>query len=485
MEFQVKRIGEETPRTPWGWLVRWMGRGKALLVAGILLLVVGVATAQVVVTRVLPDAGGVLPTRSFWSNPLEHTADGVTNLLILGNAGWGEEGALLTDSIIVASIDPKVPSVTMLSLPRDLWMAESPLGAWKLNSIFSRGYSRYGEDRGLEIVKETVGGYLGTEVHYAAMVNFDLFTEMIDELGGVDIYVTQDIYDTQYPAANYQYQTFYVQRGQQTMDGDTALKYARSRQTTSDFDRARRQQDLIKAIKAKAEALGILGNAAKLKNYYGLYRENVTSDLTMFEISNLAKLALRIDREQINHLVLSNNVADPGGILWTPDPGWYGGQFVLAAVSDDQLADLVNLQLGHPQVTLEKAQVTVLNASDREGVARRNANYLNQIGIRIDEVDSWPQQLPAPEGIGIWVKDSELYGETAAYLAELYDGEVIEKADWGDLNTQTKDQQGNTVNTPLAQYSDLILVLNPLKNTTTKSAPAKTAPKRVAPSASD
>ncbi|WP_321490395.1 LCP family protein [uncultured Hyphomonas sp.] len=166
-----------------------------------------------------------------------------------------EQGGHLSDSIMIVSINPVRPSISVLSLPRDLYIS-SKVGDRKINEIYAAAQYKHGEPKGLEIVKDAISKFTGIEIHYGAVVDFALFRDSVDLLGGVDVFVPQDINDEHYPDENFGYQTFVIRRGLQHLNGDMALKYARSRKTTSDYDRARRQQDLTLAIRQKIESNG-------------------------------------------------------------------------------------------------------------------------------------------------------------------------------------------------------------------------------------
>ncbi|MBU2595702.1 LCP family protein, partial [Patescibacteria group bacterium] len=175
---------------------------------------------------------------------LQGEGDGRINILLLGIGGPGHDGADLTDTMMVVSVDPINKTVAMLSIPRDLWVKIPGNGESKINAVHSYGEQnkkKFGD--GPTVSKQIVSQILDLPIHYYARMDFEGFKKLVDQVGGIEIKVEKDIVDPYYPddrtGKNI---TYRVREGEQHMDGAQALKYARSRYTTSDFDRARRQQ---------------------------------------------------------------------------------------------------------------------------------------------------------------------------------------------------------------------------------------------------
>lgn len=321
-------------------------------------------------------------------NPLKTDSNGHTNLLLLGVAGEKEQGGHLSDSIMIVSINPKRPSISVLSLPRDLYVS-SKVGDRKINEVYAAAQYKYGEAKGLEITKDAIEQFTGIEIHYAAVVDFALFKDGIDLLGGVDVFVPQDIRDEHYPDTNFGYQTFVVRRGLQHFDGETALKYARSRKTTSDYDRARRQQDLALAIRQKIESNGLVENTQRLREFYDLFRRKVNTDIDLTTLLALTKIGMGIDYGDIVSAVLNDDPTQRGGFLYSPAREFYNGQFVLLPQSMADTQSFLNLILIHPEVLLENAQIAVLNGTSEEGLASKKAAQLRRLGFHVIEVGNY------------------------------------------------------------------------------------------------
>lgn len=200
-----------------------------------------------------------------------------TNVLILGKGGANHETPDLTDTIIFASISHSDPSITLVSLPRDIWIPE--LRA-KLNSAYYWGNQKQ-EKGGLILAKSTVEEIVGKPVHYGVVIDFSGFTKIIDVLGGVEVDVERAFTDKKYPIPGKEnddchgdpeylcrYETISFRKGKQAMDGETALKFARSRNAEgdegTDFARAARQQKILNAIREKFLSSKILFSPKKM-----------------------------------------------------------------------------------------------------------------------------------------------------------------------------------------------------------------------------
>jgi len=212
---------------------------------------------------------GLINIIGIFGEPLKQDQYGTINVLLLGTGNSEHDGADLTDTIILASIDQKNKLVPMLSIPRDFYVDVPELGGgMKINSLYEEGKKKFSSLKGIEYLQTEVEKMTGMKIHYFVKINFNGFKDIVDALGGVDVYVDEAIHDTSYPLdGTILYQTFDLAAGQQTLDGNTALKYARSRKTTSDFDRSKRQQKLLFAIKKKAMTKAILLDSGKITNF--------------------------------------------------------------------------------------------------------------------------------------------------------------------------------------------------------------------------
>ncbi|KKP40791.1 hypothetical protein A2229_03380 [Candidatus Peregrinibacteria bacterium RIFOXYA2_FULL_33_7] len=267
----------------------------------------------------------ILPTFNVNVDDKKHT-----NFLLTGIGGEGHSGENLTDTIIVASLNHKDKMVTMLSLPRDLFV-NSQIGKTKINNIYEFALQKY-EDKNLAMqeLKKVTENITGLPIHYYINIDFKGFIEAIDTLGGIDIYLDKPFTDKAYPKqGTFDYETFHLDAGNQHLNGKTALKYVRSRHSTSDFDRSRRQQQVMTLVKEKAMKLGILTSPSKLKSLYQSFSNNVSTNLSWDEIAILAGIAKDIPKENILTQTIHNNPLELGGFLYVPDRAYFGNAFVL------------------------------------------------------------------------------------------------------------------------------------------------------------
>lgn len=189
----------------------------------------------------------------------------VVNIVLLGKGGGAHDGPNLTDSINIASINLQTKNIILMSLPRDIW--SEPLKE-KINAAYAIGEAKDPGKGGLILAKAEVGGVIGQTIHYAAVIDFEKFEELINFFGGVDIHVEKSFTDNQFPIPGREndtcggdtdykcrYESLSFQKGMQHMDGETALNFVRSRHGNndegSDFARGKRQQKVISAVMAK------------------------------------------------------------------------------------------------------------------------------------------------------------------------------------------------------------------------------------------
>jgi len=239
-----------------------------------------------------------LPAIRAWDGKQRYT------VLVMGlDKRPGEEGSgFRTDSLILISIDPATQSVGMLSIPRDLYVP-IPLpksnGMQPINTAYVLGeLDRLGS--GPKMTMQTVQYNFGIPVNSYVVVSFETVINLVDAIGGVDITVPQAIDDPEYPDMYYGFEPLHIPAGTIHMNGQLALKYARTRHQTDDFDRAKRQQQVILAVRQrilKPDVLpGIVGQAPTLWNQLS---KGVLTDLTLDQALGLAWYVKDIPAENI------------------------------------------------------------------------------------------------------------------------------------------------------------------------------------------
>lgn len=236
--------------------------------------------------------------RTFTSSSISdfRSDDMKVNFLVLGKGGAGHEAPDLTDTMIFVSLKledkDQNPGIYLVSLPRDIWI--EPLRT-KLNSVYYWGNKKE-EGGGLAFLKVVVEDVIGEPIHYGLVVDFSLFKEVIDTLGGIDIYVEEPFIDEWYPIAGREndscngdpllkcrYETVEFKEGWQKMDGETALKFVRSRKSQgdegNDLARAKRQQLVIKAIISSFKKKDFWLSFDKIKSLLALANNHIETDL--------------------------------------------------------------------------------------------------------------------------------------------------------------------------------------------------------------
>ncbi len=317
---------------------------------------------------------------SFGTN-LQQDTKKQTNFLLVGVGGENHDGGNLTDTIIIASLNEKTNKVKMISIPRDLYIDSKELGGQRINKLYDTFYQKNKKDSSLamkDFTKE-ISQIVGVPIQYYVKVDFQGFVKIIDTLGGVTIDVEKPIYDTQYPLGQtIQYTTFSLKAGIQDLDGETALKFARSRHSTSDFDRAYRQQQLLTAIKEKALDLNILTDSNKIQSLYNTIADSLETNLSITEIIQLAKISQDIDRKNIESRVFSDDFTSCGGFLYTPNREYFGGAAVLLPAGND-FKYIQNFITQYFYGNVDQfSDIQILNGTKVSGLAYSYLNRLSQ-----------------------------------------------------------------------------------------------------------
>ncbi len=231
---------------------------------------------------------------------------GRTNLLLLGiDRRTGTSWGFRTDTIMVVSLQPAHRSASILSIPRDLQVPIPGYGEDRINTANVKGYSPDNPDAGPALLRATIEGNLGIPTDGYVMVDFIAFERIVDALGGIDVDVPQALHDTRYPDPKpgdpYAFKTVHIEPGLQHMDGQRALEYARSRMSTTDFDRAKRQQQVLLALRAKALRLDAIPRWPSLAT---TVLDSLKTDMNPGELLMAALFALTIEPSQLKQAVL-------------------------------------------------------------------------------------------------------------------------------------------------------------------------------------
>ena len=302
----------------------WLVRGVLLGVLVLSIYLVSLVVSGAISRTKIADGGTALKTFAFPSGVNVKNTSGRTNILVLGRGGEGHEAPNITDTLIFTSLSHENGDVSLVSIPRDIWIPEIRA---KINSAYYWGEEKE-EGGGLILAKSSVEEVVGEPVHYAAVVDFTVFREVVDILGGVEVDVERPFVDTRYPIPGKEsdecggdsefrcrYETVEFEEGVQTMDGERALKFVRSRNAQgdegTDIARATRQQKIITAIKDKILSAGTLFSPKKISALIKVLEEAVETDADMSVGAVLARRFLGGGRSVSSYVLGEEFLVNP------------------------------------------------------------------------------------------------------------------------------------------------------------------------------
>ena len=321
-----------------------------------------------------------IPTRV---EPIDRQGNDLFNILLLGSDGEiTNDGFIRTDTIIILSINRTTNTVAMLSLPRDLFVYIPAWGMQRINLAYMRGQSGGWNDGTFELLRQTILYNFGINVHYYAMIDLTGFKQVVDTVGGVDVAVDCAIEDlpligAEVPAAAHKVNEdgYYVlDVGYYHLNGPEALWYARSRHNSTDFDRGRRQQQILRAVWRKARDTGQLANLPALWNE-GM--QLVETNLQFEDMLGLLPIGLNLDPSTIENFALTRTYHTTP---WqTPS-----GDYVQLPVYDTlrQLLEDFYRPPTDSQILVEGAQINVFNGTEHADWDVVAADRLGWDGLR-------------------------------------------------------------------------------------------------------
>ncbi len=361
----------------------------SLIVLALLVLSAGAFAAKTIITlnKVIKHQGGISADGlkgELDLSRLKGEGEGRINILLLGVGDAGHAGAGLTDTILVASIDPKTYNVVMISIPRDLYV-KIP-GYWwsKINSANAFA-EQDKEGSGPEVIKKIVSDVLDIPIHYYLKVDFTGLKKSVDTLGGIDINNPTSLNDPDYPCdKNESYSCgFKLKAGVLHMDGALALKFARCRKGTcgDDYGRAIRQQAVLVAMRDQALQLSNIFNPGKINDLLGIIGDHLQTDISLDEMQRLIAIARKINSNTIVNKVLENeteglvknsNVGDASVVIPTAGVGNYSA---IQAYVDSLLID------GY--ISTEAAKVEIISDGAKLGRAYALSVLLKSLGYNV------------------------------------------------------------------------------------------------------
>ena len=332
---------------------------------------------------------------------LKGEGDGRVNILLMGNGGLGHDGADLTDTMMIASIDPVNKTASLLSIPRDMWISLPSHGKMKLNAAYETGKFQYlgkidnsnknhnAVMAGFTTADQAIEDVTGITIHYNVLVDFQAFRQAIDTVGGVSVNVPEQLYDPTMAWEN-GWNPVLAKAGPQTFDGKHALIYVRSRETSSDFARSERQRAVMLALKEKVISLGTLSNPLKISELMSAFGDNVQTDLSLSDSAALYNIFKGIDNKDVRSLSL----VDGDKKLVTTD-NMNGLSVVRPTLGYFNYTDIhgyVRSALQDGYIKKENAKVTVLNGTGYEGLATKVSDTLKTYGYNVMTVANAPTQ---------------------------------------------------------------------------------------------
>jgi LCP family protein required for cell wall assembly len=306
------------------------------------------------------------------------------NVLLLGtDARLDDPDPPRTDTMILLTIDPQRQSIGMLSLPRDLWVPIPGFGfESKINTAYTIGEARRYPGGGARLAMDTVSSFVGQPVHYYIRVNFAGFVELVDLIGGVDVMVPTTIHDEEFPTADYGIETFHLEAGAQHLDGETALKYVRTRNIDDDYGRAGRQQQVLRAVIDRVTRTDLVTTLLpRLPRLLYTMRSSIETDIPMAMQLDFANYLKTASLREVRPLVLDSRFgeetySEEGAWILRPD------RALVRAALDDFFSPA---PAGDSVAIADPAwvRIEILNGTDQPGVAARTRDYLQRQGWQV------------------------------------------------------------------------------------------------------
>jgi len=400
---KIKRA-EKKKRHPIRRIVKWF----FIILSALLLLLIGWLAVKALMTGGKIFQGSILDVFTTKAR-LAEDKNGRTNILIFGTSGYSMkedawDGALLTDSIMVVSVDQDKHDAYMISLPRDLYVkhvCKKLLGttAGKLNETYYCAYTdnNKNEEKGAAALRQTAGQITGLDIQYYVHADWQALVEAVDAVGGVDVTVQaadkRGIYDRMTGLK--------LPNGPAHLDGATALSFTRARNSEGgyglpggNFDREKNQQKVLTALQQKALSAGTLANPAAVNSLLDALGDNLRTNFKTSEVQSLLDLAKGIREHNMISLPLVGRT-DGGPDLVTT--GMIGDISIVRAVKGlYDYSDIVNYvrhSMSADPVVREAAKIDVLNGSNQSGLAQTKADDLKTAGYLIKTVTNAPTTI--------------------------------------------------------------------------------------------
>lgn len=324
----------------------------------------------------------VAPQPTIDSQILNNGEETVNFLLIGSDQRHG--ASFRTDTMVVAILRPNEGQVSLISIPRDLWVSIPGSENQRINTAYENGELNGYPGGGAGLLKDTIQYNLGIRIDHTALVDFDGFRQIVDTLGGVDVPVSCPYTDwrlidpTFNPELEDNWNLYTVSPGVIHMDGDLALWYARSRQKSSDFDRGRRSQEVLRALFNHALQTNTL---TRIPELYNNFKDSVDTDLRLGDLLQLSLYAPKMTNADIRSYYIRPPYVDS----WITDQGAY-----VLLPNQELLAQLLTEALSASTKTVERQaiKIDVMNGTSMAGYETLASNRLNYAGYETHIIQS-------------------------------------------------------------------------------------------------
>ncbi|MBI4652699.1 LCP family protein [Candidatus Kuenenbacteria bacterium] len=349
------------------------------------------------------------------------------NILLLGVGGANHPGGLLADTTMLVSFNFKTKEVAMISIPRDLFVPIPNHGWQKINTLNSFGETTE-LGNGAAFTAENISQLFEIPIHYYARIDFEGFKKIIDDFGGLNIYVEKTFYDPLYPDRSYKKQKISFIQGWQHFDGEKALNFSRSRYGNngegSDFARTKRQQKIIVAFKEKFLSFSTLINPQKITAIYEMLKSHLKTNLNIKEVVSLMAAFKNADTSKIQHFVFdTSNYLYPektiaGAFILNPKAGDFKEMSLLIQnIFDKDFIGKTDF------VVIDKPRLIIQNGTDNSGLANKVAQDLKNLNYKIVKISNADHQNYEKTIIYDLCFDQK--SEALAFLQKKFDAIVI------------------------------------------------------------
>ena len=356
------------------------------------------------------------------------------NILVIWRWWWNHDAPNLTDTIILASINSETNIISMLSIPRDLYVEYNNNRSWKINEIYALESNKNNNKKTwMNQISKKVSEITWEKIDFYVNIDFNWFQKIIDIIWWIVLTIEENFTDNNYPDWNWWYKTIIFKKWTWLFDWESALKYARSRHTTSDFDRSLRQQQIIEGIKNKLTTTYLLTSPLKVKELYDTFKEYVLTNLELKDIISLA-----FELKTSNYTIQSSNINDScfywtdscekWWFLYTPNREYFWWAAVLLAnwtnVNDlsnyEILHKYTNLIFNYPKLYEENYKINIFNSLKINFLASIIADEIKKYWLNIPKINSIWNTKEIYEKSVIYYNNIDINSETIKVLKNFY-----------------------------------------------------------------